>query len=310
MIDSSPIKSLISATPGITISDSASYYGGKAPGLPLLLIRTHLLKAVISIQGAQLLEFTPCDSNAPLLWLSPKARFDKGKAIRGGIPICLPWFGVPTFEGHNTMPKKPKHGFARTQLWQLTQASCKNDGHCNLKFIFSNNKETVQLYPFQFSAELEVSLSQSIKLGLTVHNRDKQTIPVSLAFHSYHPVDSLKNTQVTGLENTHYLDNTRDLKKSWQDGAITFPGEVDRVYENINTEQIIKSKSAIGINANNCPTAIIWNPGAEVAATMTDIGKGNYQSFICVERGAAFSDSWKIPSGEKRVASVKIQSCP
>ena len=310
MTDSSSIKKIIAGTPEIIISDSASYYGGKAPGLALLLIRTHLFKAVISIQGAQLLEFTPCDSNAPLLWLSPKATFETDKAIRGGIPICLPWFGVPNFSFHGSMVKHPKHGFVRTQLWQLTQANCDPHGHCSLTFLFSNNKNTYKLYPFKFTAELEFSLSQTIKLNLTVHNLDTQTIPVSLAFHSYHPVDKLKNTRVTGLENTHYLDNTRNLNKSWQDGAITFPREVDRVYENISTEQIIKSKSAIGINANNCPTAIIWNPGEKVAATMTDIGKENYQSFICVERGAAFSDSWEIPSGEKRKASVEIQSCP
>lgn len=306
MSNTPTINNLLSDIPEIEFADSHFLYGGKAPGLALLIVSTRLFRAVISVQGAQLLEFIPANQK-PLLWLSPNASFEKGQAIRGGIPICLPWFGVAP-----SLPEKPKHGFVRTQPWELKQADCNAQGQCTLKFLFdhSNNAEMpypFELYPYKFAAELELSLSQSIKLSLEVHNLDKQTIPVSQAFHSYHPVDCLTSTQVLGLENKAYLDNTQSLQSCLQHGAITFSDEVDRVYENINSEQIINTRPAIAISGENCPTAIVWNPGAKNAATMTDIGESNQPSFICVERGAAFSDSWCIPAGKKRMASIEIK---
>src|SRR5690242_19293909 len=75
--------------------------------------------AEIYLHGAQVTGFEK-KGQPPLLFLSSHSRFEKGKAIRRGVPICFPWFG-PKAGG-------PAHGFARITEWELVETKALGGG--------------------------------------------------------------------------------------------------------------------------------------------------------------------------------------
>lgn len=294
------IEALIAKNTSVSLTSTCERYQSTEPGLPILLIKNDLCEAVIALQGAHLLEFKP-HNGKPLLWLSPNATFTPGKAIRGGIPVCLPWFGV-----NQQAPDKPKHGFARNRDWQLDQVNTTEERSTQLTFTFDYKGLETELFAYSFTAQLQMTLGKDIEITLTVTNNSDQEMPFTWALHSYHPIASLEQTQVEGLDGIRYLDNTNGLNPDIQSGAITFTGEVDKAYEKVGTTQIIKGDPGISITGSNCDSAIVWNPGAKNAANIADIGTGVEKQFICVERGATYGDGWALKAKEQRISTLKI----
>lgn len=270
----------------------------KGTGLPLIRLDTPTCTAVMALQGAHLLKF--CAKNGqPLLWVSPNCDFTPGTALRGGIPVCLPWFGVNAVN-----PKKPKHGFARNREWQLTDARLLANGDAEVVFNFVSPAN--ELFNFDFSAQLIMTLGTAIKLEIKVTNNDKNAFDCSWVLHSYFPVKSLQDVRVKGLEGRTYLDNLENHATKTQLEAISFPIEVDRVYPAIeNSLEIVGSPNVL-ITHHNCPSVVVWNPGSTNAAKVADIGAGSEQGFICVERGAVFDEKWNLAAGESKSAWVEI----
>jgi glucose-6-phosphate 1-epimerase len=296
------VENLIADHDSITLTDTNERYQSTGSALPLLVINNKYCEAVVALQGAHLLEFTP-HKGEPLLWLSPNAIFESGQAIRGGIPVCLPWFGV-----NQQAPEKPKHGFVRNRDWQLSRVATTDTGATQLTLVFKYEKLEPELFVFPFTVELNITLSDSLELSITTTNTGHETMPLSWAFHSYHPVANLADVRIEGLEGARYLDNTQGLAPDIQKGAISFSGEVDRVYENVKPTQLIKGRPAISVTGDNCDSAIVWNPGAENAAAMADVGPANHEQFICLERGAAFNNAWVLSAGESRTSHVTISA--
>lgn len=294
------MQDMIDQSQTVTLTSSEEHY--QKPGLPLLQISNQSCDAIIAPQGAHLLAFTRKDGT-DLLWLSPNAIFAEGKAIRGGIPVCLPWFGV-----NRQDPAKPKHGFVRSKDWQLTAIHEPDAGITELIFSYASSENDLKLFPHAFSAQLTLRLSDQINIQLKVSNHSSSEADVSWALHSYHPVDNLADVRVTGLADLNYLDNLQGLISVRQEGDIRFYGEVDRVYESVPATQQILGTPHLNITGENCPTAIVWNPGTDNAAKMIDVGEEIHQQFICVERGAAFADSWTLGSGESRSAHLQIDA--
>src|SRR6218665_2952753 len=193
-------------------------------GLRGLQVKTPLCKALLSLQGAQLLQFQAA-GKPPLLWLSEDAIFKAGKSARGGIPLCFPWFGA------HADPDKPAHGFARHRLWALTTAR-RDDDIITLELELQDDSRTHPLWPHAFLARQTLVLGQDITLTLTVENRDKTAFSFTFAQHSYFPTSDIAHTRVTGLENHPYFDALQDWKiiESEKNG-IRFAAETDRVYE-------------------------------------------------------------------------------
>jgi len=125
--------------------------------------------------------------------------------------------------------------------------------------------------------------------------------------HSYYPVSSLEEARVLGLAGRTYLDNLDNHAPKIQHGDVHFPAEVDRVFPAIDNTVKISGSPEIQINHHNCPSVVVWNPGATKAANIADIGPGNEQAYICVERGAVLSEKWDLTAGETRSAWVEIK---
>jgi len=244
----------------ISATDSEALYSSKEK-CPLLEINTPLCHAVIAPQGAQLLEFTPKSesgkSEDAWLWLSPKAVFSEGKAIRGGIPVCAPWFGVNAVDS-----QKPKHGFVRTQPWTIINIIESENGSVELSFQFTSSESDLPLYPHRFQLDLKITLSDQINMSLTALNLSNSSMPFSWALHSYFCIDKLQNVHVSGLDKHQYLDAANrdeagNFSVKHQQGDIFFKGEVDSVYEDVGIQQTIIGTPTINIKGENCPTATL-----------------------------------------------------
>lgn len=293
------LETFVAQNSFLTLESSKTLYPpAPGEGLPLLVVNTPACRAVIALQGAQLLEFAPT-GNADLLWLSPNCLFTAGNALRGGVPVCLPWFGV-----NREDPSKPKHGFARNRPWHLTAAESKADGNCEL--VFTLVSEPNELFAYAFTAELKMVLGKTAKLTLSVTNTDSRAFACSWALHSYHPIASLTDVRVKGLAGREYLDNLQGHARKLQIDDVAFNGEVDRVFPAIENALTIEGTPSITINHHNCPSVIVWNPGAENAAKIADIGAGQEQNYICVERGAVLDEQWQLAAGETQSGWVEI----
>ncbi|RYY74726.1 MAG: D-hexose-6-phosphate mutarotase [Gammaproteobacteria bacterium] len=280
----------------LTTSQEA-FPDSQGTGLPIIRVHTAKCDALIAIQGAHLLSFNTHDGNQ-LLWVSPNCNFTPGVALRGGIPVCLPWFGP------NADPAKPKHGFARNRDWTFENANLLANGDAELMFNFSSGAN--ELFDFDFAAQLVMTLGDKIKLEINVSNLDKKDFDCSWVLHSYHPVNSLNQVLVKGLAGRTYLDNLEKHAAKIQHGDVDFQGEVDRVFPAIENSLEIVGTPNIEITHHNCPSVVVWNPGATNAAKMADVGAGNEQGYICVERGAVLDEKWNLAAGENKSAWVEI----
>lgn len=317
------LNSILSNCPHLQLSNSETLFPDRLNEvpLPLLTVNNDQCSAVVALQGAQLLTFrTQASDGIPskdFLWLSPKAIFKDGKAIRGGIPVCLPWFGP-----HSSDPAKPQHGFARNRIWSLTEAEAINSGCTQLtwelEYPLLPQDQDDFLFEGHFKSQLIMILRETIELRLNVYNTGTCSFPLSWALHSYHPVSHVASVKVTGLDQCEFLDNT-DLENSecyptqkrrkLQSGDLVFPGEVDRVYVSAPpTQQLISENHKLTITANNCHSAILWNPGETLASSMADVGAQHYHEFVCVERGNTADNALRLSPGEVHRASIHIKA--
>lgn len=276
-----------------------TFPASKGSGLPLIRVNTPKCAATIALQGAHLLTFRATGGN-PLLWVSPNCDFTPGIALRGGVPVCLPWFGPNLLD-----PKKPKHGFARNRDWVLQDAKLRDNGDAELTFTFTSKAN--DLFAYDFRAQLLMTLGDAIKLEIMVNNQDQKSFDCSWVLHSYFPVESLTNVRVKGLAGRTYLDNLENHAPKIQSDDVNFPSEVDRVFPAIENSLDVQGSPTIHITHHNCPSVVVWNPGPANAAKIADIGEGNEQAYICVERGAVLAEKWHLAPGESRAAWMSIK---
>ncbi len=283
----------------VSLLPANSLFSG-AGDLPILECTTAKCRALIALQGAQLLSFCPTGED-DLLWLSPLESFEPGKAIRGGIPLCLPWFGL-----NRRAPELPKHGFARNQSWTLDDVAESEGGDLRLSFKFQPCAEDLAIFPWSFTAQLDVLLSDTLQLTLNVSNEGDKAMPLSFAMHSYFAVSALAELKVAGVTGVEYLDNCQQLNRFRQDSDLRIAGEVDRVYESVVGEQIIHDCGRqIVIGGAGCDTVIVWNPGKILAETIADVGS-HFDEYLCVERGMAFADELSLAAGEQHQATMTL----
>lgn len=271
--------------------------------LPALRVHNPHCSALFSLQGAQLLSFQP-HGKAPLLWLSDQALYIPGKAIRGGIPLCFPWFGP-----HPEDARKPAHGFARQKEWQLLEASDTPEGSW-LVFGLSDDAASRQLWPHAFAATLAFLLADTLTVTLGVRNTDSRDFHFGFALHSYFPTTDIRQTLVDGLEDCAFIDQLKgDALFPAESAAIRFSSETDRIYEGASGRYRIRDEAeqqGIVLNAPGCHSAIVWNPWAEKTARLADMSAQGWQQMLCVECGNTGRDGITLRPGEKREFSLQI----
>ncbi len=270
-------------------------------GLPLAHVANPLAEADIALQGAHLLTWTP-KGEPPVVWLSPQAKFAPGKSVRGGVPVCWPWFGV-----HPTEASYPAHGFARTQMWGLL-ATSHDDHGTRLVFELQLNDIARMQWPAPFHLRLVMNIGRELTMELTTRNTGQSAFALGEALHTYFHVGDISAVRVTGLENTDYLDKVRDFNRFHQDGAIQVNAEIDRVYVDTTAECVIHDGHLgrrIHVGKSGSLTTVVWNPWVEKCAQMGDMGEEGYRRMICVESANAHDNVVTLQPGESHTLGVR-----
>ncbi len=242
-----------------------------------------------------------------MIWLSSDTTFAKGKSIRGGIPVCWPWFGV-----HERNNSFPAHGFARTVLWEVVNTQNISSDETQITFRLSTNQldnNIQKMWPQETVAEYRLTIAKTLTLELTTFNKSNEAITLGQALHTYFNVEDISNTTVYGLEGKTYLDKPDNFNSKTQNGPITINNEVDRVYLDTDDDVTIdNTKRKIIIKKQGSNSTIVWNPWKEVADKMGDLGEDGYQQMLCVESANAADDTININAGENYTLLVSYES--
>ena len=229
------------------------------------------------------------------MFLSEHAYYQEGKAIKGGVPICWPWFG-PDPEGKG----RPAHGFVRNRPWRLFATETTPEGDTKVVLQMLADDETQSLWPHAFDLLLEITVGSELTLALITRNTGGNSFSVTQALHTYFKVGDISKVEVLGLENVRYLDKVDNGEEKIQAGAVGISGEVDRVYSGVTSDLSIVDEALgrrILIRSISSSTAVVWNPWVAIAKQMADLADDDYQRFICVETANAAEEIVEIPSG-------------
>jgi D-hexose-6-phosphate mutarotase len=272
-----------------------------ANGFKYIEIVNEYAHAKIALQGAHMFAYRFKDK-PPLLWLSKKAFFEEDKAIRGGIPICFPWFGK--HKEHTTLPQ---HGFARTQLWQCTEEKDLTDGSSFIRLELSANAFTFTQWAYDFKVYIDFVIGKILSVSLHIHNTDTKPFEITTALHTYFTVSDIEKTSVSGLEGCQYYDALK-IQYAEQNTALEIHEEVDRVY--VSPKNIITlndSKSQIVLSQSGSNSLVLWNPWKEKSKKMQDMTEDGYQTMLCLETANAREDIRLLHAGETHTLEVKIE---
>ncbi|VAW64761.1 Aldose 1-epimerase family protein YeaD, partial [hydrothermal vent metagenome] len=278
--------------------------------IPVVEIKNNQASARISLQGAHLLSWVP-RGEEDVIWLSKAAQYSLGKSVRGGIPVCWPWFGA-----HKENSGYPAHGFARTVFWQPIKTQQLADDETQIIFSLQTQVQDTEalaenrihkMWPYNTQLEYSISVGKTLKLELTTMNNSNETIEISEALHTYFNVGDVTQSCVHGLEGKTYLDKPDNFRPKKQAGPIEISEEVDRVYIDTVDDVEIKNKNRnIMIKKNGSQSTIVWNPWHEVARKMGDLGDAGYLQMLCVETANAVSNALIINAGERHTLSVEL----
>jgi glucose-6-phosphate 1-epimerase len=265
-------------------------------GLNLIEIDNDKARALISPYAGQVLSFLPAGEPEDLLFVSEHAYFQSGKAIKGGIPVCWPWFGSDP-EGKG----RPTHGFVRNRDWQVLGATQQDDGATSVRLGITPDEAIRALWPHPFELTLEITVGRSLVLTLCSFNPDTVPLTITQGLHSYFRVGDVSRTRVLGLEGKSYIDKMDAGAVKTQEGPVTIGGEVDRIYTGVDRELVIDDPAfgrRIRIASEGSASAVVWNPWAATAAAMADLGDEEYTGMLCVETTNAGPDAVQIIPGE------------
>ncbi len=278
--------------------------------LPRLSVRSAAAVAEVYFQGAHVTLWRPASSPAPVLWLSRRSRFEPGQAIRGGVPVCFPWFSK-----HPTGPSAPPHGFARTRDWVLVDAREDPGGAVTLEMELAGEALAAE-WPHRFRARHRIVLGAVLGLELEILNTGPDAFTFEEALHAYFDVHDVRAVTVAGLEGAACLDKAgggggrRDGIVGPDAGPIRFTGPTNRVYPGTSGACVIRDPGRlrdIVVRRTGSNSTVVWNPWAERAREMSDFGDDEWVGMVCVEPGNVGADARTLGPGESHVMTVVIE---
>lgn len=265
-----------------------------AGGLTMVEISNSLSCATLALQGAHLMTWTP-RRHHPVVWLSPEAKFAVGKSIRGGVPICWPWFGP-----HVSDSKLPGHGFARTVPWEVEATRALSNGSTQIQLKLVESDASRAQWPHNTPVQMRITVGATLTCELITHNATTAPVTLGDAFHTYFAVSDIRQVKVHGLGNNPYIDKVDGGKRKQQTGPIQFTSETDRIYLESRADCMIEDplwRRRIRVHKRGSASTIVWTPWSEKAEKMGDFGPNGYLGVVCVESANAAEDVVNIPAG-------------
>lgn len=263
--------------------------------LDVIVIDHPQVKASFALQGAHLLSWKP-QGEDEALWLSGNTPFKNGVALRGGVPICWPWFGPATQQG------LPAHGFARNLAWTL-KAHNEDDKGVVLTFELHSSEASRQYWPHDFTLFARYKLGKTCEIELEAHGDFETTS----ALHTYFNVGDIHAVKVSGLGD-RFIDKVNNAQEDvLTDGVQTFPDRTDRVYLNPEACSVIHDSAlnrTIEVIHHHHTNVVAWNPGPALSASMTDMPDDGYKTFVCVESACATAPQKTTEEKPSRLAQT------
>ena len=263
-----------------------------APGYPVVTVNHSTCKAQVALHGAHVMSWCPT-GHEEVLYLSPEAVYREGKAIRGGIPICWPWFNA-----HPSDPDLPSHGLVRNQFWELESTDADDEG------VVAKLRRTTE----HWTVVATIRMASSLEVAIESTNLGDDQLLVSGALHSYFRVGDVRQITIKGLEDAAYLDTVGQHTNRHQTGVIEIDREVDRYYDSsaaVRLEDPLKERTIL-IDKENSPSTVVWNPWIEKAAALGDLPNEDYLAFACVEAAITNDRAVALSQGETHRFATRI----
>jgi len=272
-------------------------------GLPRVQISGSFGHGEMYLQGAQVTSWKPASSDE-VLFVSTQSRWEEGQAIRGGIPICFPWFRANVNDQH-----APAHGFVRTKAWQLESIVETDETEGVTVTMFTESDEhTRRWWPGEFRLVHRVTFGATLDLELVCTNTGATPLRFEEALHAYNRVADVERASLHGLDSVRFLDNTESNKERVQRGDVVIASQTDNAYlDTKNTIDLsdVNMHRRIRLTKSNSLTTVVWNPWREGAAGLPDLGDGEWTQFICVEASNILNAAINLAAGqEHRMAAV------
>lgn len=286
--------------PGVSF---APMYGGM-----VALLESSASRAIVALQGAQVLSWNKRDDPADVLWLSPMANLATRNAVRGGIPVCWPWFGP-----HSSDTTKPAHGIARTQSWRVT-GSAASARYARLVLAIETVGAPTDAWPYRAKAEIEITVGEKLTVALTTDNLGPVPFTMTEALHTYLQVGNIADVNVEGLAGKTYIDQLQGgARKTAAAAPITITAEADLAF--IDTPETVTVRDAalareITVAKTGSLSTVVWNPWIEKGARLGDLGDEGYQHMLCVEAANVFDNAVVLePRGRHRLMTeISVRS--
>ena len=271
--------------------------------LPFITITNKYAEADICLYGAQITRFRPMRTT-DVLWMSPYSVFEKGKTIRGGIPVCFPWFGP-----HANNSALPQHGFARISMWEVTEVDTLEKGETYVSMQLKSSEETKAYWPHEFVAEMIFVIGDSLSVTLKVTNTSDAAISYTSALHTYFNLSAIENIKIAGLANTHYENQLDGNRYVQEEELLEVSVATTRHYFDTEADCVINDpyfKRSIRIAKKGSKCSTVWNPGAEACEQMSDMPNDGYETFVCLETVNKINDQIDLAPGESHETTAVI----
>jgi D-hexose-6-phosphate mutarotase len=278
----------------------------KGPGgLDRLALHAADGEALVYLQGAHVAHYQP-NGEKPVLWMSAASRFEAGKPLRGGVPICFPWFGPKAGS-----PDAPLHGFARILPWAVGSVVQEAGGRLRAVLELSAEAAARGGFPRELSLSLDVTVGRSLRMELTVRNVDSAAVTFEEALHSYFAVSDVREVRIGGLEGVSYVDKTAAMaRKPGESAPIAIAAETDRVYLGATGTVTIEDpgwRRRIVVGKSGSRTTVVWNPWVAKAKAMPDFGDEEWPGMVCVETANALDDAVTLAPGASHVMTATLE---
>jgi D-hexose-6-phosphate mutarotase len=288
--------------PTLALPPGTSLSAGRG-GLDRVALDVPACTGEIYLHGAHVTAWAPRGFD-PVIWMSGSSAYERGRPIRGGVPICFPWFGP-----HATHAERPAHGFARLVAWTLDGVT-REDESVKVRLSFANGAEQAGLWPHRCALAYTAEFGRGLVLELTVRNVGDSPFTFAEALHTYFAIGDIRRTTVEGLAGATYVDKVRGGERFVQDDApIRFTGETDRPYLGTTATTTIvdaAKRRRIVVRKQGSRTTVVWNPWIAKAKAMPDFGDAEWSSMLCVETANALDDAVTLAPGEEHRLRAEI----